>query len=86
MEFNSLVDFMEAIREWSVLNQRKITFVKSESYRVRVECKVKCGFLVLCFKVGHKHTFAIKIFVDTHTCVKVLKINLQTQSGWPNMW
>src|SRR4051812_37796799 len=65
MEFNSLVDFKDAIRVWLVVNEREITFVKNESYRVRVKCKAKCGFLVLYSKVGHKHTFAIKKLKDT---------------------
>ncbi|XP_058783990.1 uncharacterized protein LOC131658743 [Vicia villosa] len=81
MEFNTLVDFKEAIREWSVLNGREINFVKNESYRVRVECKAKCGFLVLCSKVGHKHTYAIKTLVDTHTCARVLN-NRSANSRW----
>lgn len=71
MEFNSLVDLRDAICEWSVLNGREITFTKNESYRVRVECKAKCGFLVLCSKVDHKHTYAIKTLMDTHTCARV---------------
>ncbi|XP_058747019.1 uncharacterized protein LOC131620008 [Vicia villosa] len=37
MEFNYLDDFREAIREWSVLNGREITFVKNESYRAVVK-------------------------------------------------
>ena len=51
MEFKYLSEFKDAIRERSVLNGREITFVKNESYRVRVECKGKCGFLALCSKV-----------------------------------
>ncbi|XP_058733542.1 uncharacterized protein LOC131605168 [Vicia villosa] len=81
MEFNTLVEFREAIREWSVLNGREITFVKNESYRVRVQCTAKCGFLVLCSKVAHKHTFAIKTLVDTHTCARVLD-NKSANSRW----
>ncbi|XP_058741902.1 uncharacterized protein LOC131614317 [Vicia villosa] len=81
MEFNSLVDFKDAIREWSMVNGREITFVKNESYRVRVECKAKCGFLVLCSKVGHKHTFAIKTLKDTHTCARILN-NRSAKSKW----
>ncbi|XP_058766709.1 uncharacterized protein LOC131640313 [Vicia villosa] len=81
MEFNSLDDFIEAIREWSVLNGREITFVKNESYRVRVECRVKCGFLILCSKVGHKHIYAIKTIVDKHTCARVLE-NISASSSW----
>ena len=44
MEFNSLDDFREAIREWTILNGREIKFVKNEGYRVRVECKKKVIF------------------------------------------
>ncbi|XP_058769018.1 uncharacterized protein LOC131642868 [Vicia villosa] len=57
MQFNSLDEFRYAIREWSVLNGREITFTKNESDRVRVVCKANCGFLMLCSKVGHKRTF-----------------------------
>ncbi|XP_058765177.1 uncharacterized protein LOC131638625 [Vicia villosa] len=81
MEFTSLDDFREAIREWTVLNGREITFVKNEGYRVRVECKAKCGFLMLCSKVGHKHTYAIKTIKDTHTCARVLD-NKTANSKW----
>ncbi|KAI5442352.1 hypothetical protein KIW84_011430 [Lathyrus oleraceus] len=81
MEFNSLADFRDTIYEWLVLNGKEITFVKKESYRVRVECKDKCDFLVLCSKVGRKHTYSIKTLVDTHTCVRVLN-NRSLNSNW----
>ncbi|XP_058776962.1 uncharacterized protein LOC131651313 [Vicia villosa] len=81
MEFNTLDDFREAIREWTILNWREITFVKNEGYRVRVECKAKCGFLMICSKVGHKHTFAIKTIKDTHTCARILD-NKSASSKW----
>ncbi|XP_058751092.1 uncharacterized protein LOC131624128 [Vicia villosa] len=81
MEFNSLDEFREAIREWPVLNGREIKFVKNESYRVRVECRAKCGFLILCSKVGHKHTFAIKTIFDKDACARVLD-NRSASSRW----
>ncbi|XP_058779616.1 uncharacterized protein LOC131653480 [Vicia villosa] len=81
MEFTSLNDFRDAIREWTVLNGREITFVKNEGYRVRDECKAKCSFLMLCSKVGHKHTYAIKTIKDTHTCARVLD-NKTANSKW----
>jgi hypothetical protein len=81
MKFNCLDEFREAIREWSVLNGREIKFVKNESYRVRVECRAKCDFLILCSKVGHKHTYSIKTIVDKHTCARVLD-NRSASSTW----
>ncbi|XP_058756990.1 uncharacterized protein LOC131630222 [Vicia villosa] len=81
MEFNSLVEFKDAIREWSVLNGREIRFVKNESTRVRVECRGKYGFTALCSKVGDKHTFQLKTWVGTHTCSRVLN-NKSANSKW----
>ncbi|XP_058761902.1 uncharacterized protein LOC131657970 [Vicia villosa] len=81
MEFNSLVEFKDAIREWSVLNGREIRFVKNENYRVRVECKGKCGFLALCSKVGDRHTYQLKTWVGSHSCARVLN-NKSANSKW----
>ncbi|CAI8605785.1 unnamed protein product [Vicia faba] len=81
MEFISLSEFKDAIRDWSVLNGREITFVKNESYRVRVECKSKCGFLALCSKVGGSLAYQLKTWVGTHTCARVLN-NKSANSKW----
>ena len=81
MQFNSQDDFRYAIREWSVLNGREVAFVKNESDRVRVVCRANCEFLMLCSKVGHKLTYAIKTIVDKHTCARVLD-NKSASSRW----
>lgn len=47
MEFNSLSDFKDTIIEWLTLNEREITFVKNESYRVKVVCKGRRSFFPL---------------------------------------
>lgn len=57
------------------------TFVKNEIYRVRVEYKAKCVFLVVCSKMGHKYTYAIKTLVNTHTCARILN-NISASSKW----
>lgn len=44
MEFNSLVEFKNVTRDWSILDGREIRFVKNESYRIMAECRDKCGF------------------------------------------
>ena len=81
MEFNSLREFKDAMIEWNVLNGYQISFEKYESYRVRNVCKEdalkkgekrlegekkKCGYLCLCSKVGHRHTYQIKSYVKDH--------------------
>lgn len=66
---NSLSDLKDTIIEWSILNGRKFTFVKNESYRVRVVCKGKCDFFGLCSKVGVSHAYHLKTWIGIHTCV-----------------
>lgn len=68
MKFNSLSEFKDEIRKWYVLKGKEITFVKNESYRVRVECRGKCDFLALCSKMGDRRTYQLKTWVGTHMC------------------
>jgi len=54
----SFAEFKQALKEYSVLNGREIMFVKNDDIRVKVVCKKKCGFLILCSKVilsGSRH-------------------------------
>ena len=81
MEFNSLREFKDAIIEWNVLNGYEFDFIKNESYRVRVVCKSRCGYLVLCSKVGDRHTYQIKTLKPKHTCGKTTK-NKSASSRW----
>jgi len=97
MKFNSSREFKDAIIEWNVLNGYEISFEKNESYRVRTVCKEdalkkgekreewekkrKCGYLCLCSKVGHMHTYQIKSYVKDHTCRRVTK-NRSAKSKW----
>jgi hypothetical protein len=63
MEFNSLKEFKDAIREWNVLNGHEISFEKNESYRVRIVCKedaVKKGDKR---QEGKKRSVGIYVFV-----------------------
>jgi len=60
MEFCSLKEFKQALKEYSVLNGREVIFLKNDDVRVRAICKKKCGFLILCSKVGGSHTFRVK--------------------------
>jgi hypothetical protein len=83
MEFKSLDEFREAIRHWHVLNGYAFSHVKNENYRVRLECKKKCGYKILCSKVGDKETYAIKTKKEdmAHTCIRSLN-NKCANSKW----
>jgi hypothetical protein len=70
MEFNSLNGFRDVIRDWSALKGCHVDFVKNEGTRVRVVCERKCGFMMLCSRVGQEYTFEVKTEDKylTHTC------------------
>jgi hypothetical protein len=81
MEFNSLDDFKDAIREWNVLNRHHIKFLKNVNIRVRAVCREECGYLAFCSKVGVSHTYQIKTYNKDHTCARVTK-NKSASSKW----
>ncbi|XP_014490239.1 uncharacterized protein LOC106752969 [Vigna radiata var. radiata] len=71
MEFCSLKEFKNALMEHSVLNGKKIKFVKNDLTRVRAVCKNKRGFVIMASKVGGKQTFRVKTLVRRHKCGRV---------------
>ncbi|KAK2405578.1 hypothetical protein QL285_054800 [Trifolium repens] len=83
LEFNSLKEFREAVREWSALKDLPVDWVKNESTRVRVVCERKCGFYILCSRVGQEHTYSIKTQEKfmTHSCIRTLH-NKTANSKW----
>lgn len=81
MEFNSLQEFKDTMREWTVLNGYQMKMEKNDKKRVRVVCKKDCGFVALCSKVGDRHTYQIKTLVGPHTCAITLE-NKSATSKW----
>ena len=81
MEFCSLKEFKQALKEYSVLNGREVIFLKNDDVRVRAICKKKCGFLILCSKVGGSHTFQVETLVDSHSCGRVFA-NRNANKDW----
>nr|KYP37207.1 hypothetical protein KK1_041613 [Cajanus cajan]KYP37210.1 hypothetical protein KK1_041616 [Cajanus cajan] len=63
MEFSSLQDFKDAIKEHSVLNGRQVKFLKNDKRRVRVVCKQGCDGLIPTFEDmldGVEHRFCLR--------------------------
>jgi hypothetical protein len=83
MEFNSLADFREAIRDHNVRNGYEIMYAKNEGDRIRVVCRRGCPYRVLCSQVDQSRTFAImtKDKYIKHTCIKSLT-NKSANSKW----
>jgi hypothetical protein len=74
MDFKSLEEFKNGIREWCVLNGTQMKILKNDKERCRIVCKdTKCHFTALCSKVAYNHSFKLKTWNGDHTCARVLE-------------
>jgi len=70
MDFKSIAEFKEAIKEWNVLIRFQIKFVKNKD-RCRVECKDKhkgCRYVALQQNGLQPYIYKIKKLGGNHTC------------------
>ncbi|XP_058768955.1 uncharacterized protein LOC131642757 [Vicia villosa] len=74
MEFSSLQQFKDVVREHNALNGKKIKFAKNDKSRVRAVCKFnkKCGYVVLVSRVVKSVVFRVKTLCPKHTCGRVV--------------
>ncbi|RYR29246.1 hypothetical protein Ahy_B01g053594 isoform A [Arachis hypogaea] len=71
LEFKSLNQFKDAIKEHALLNGQDIRFRKSDKVRCRVVCKGKkgkCKWMCFASKVGGSDYFRIKTLNVKHSC------------------
>ncbi|XP_028770139.1 uncharacterized protein LOC114727614 [Neltuma alba] len=81
MEFNSIQQFREALKEYCLLHRYDVEFLKNDKERCRVRCKKKCGWLIIVSKVGGSMTFRVKTLGPKHTCGVTFNSRLAT-SKW----
>ncbi|KAJ1433915.1 Transposase, MuDR, plant [Sesbania bispinosa] len=63
MEFTFFKEFKEAIWEHSILNEKKVKFVKNDTLRVRVVCTKNFDLTRLVSKVGDNNTYKMKTLI-----------------------
>ncbi|XP_016195822.1 uncharacterized protein LOC107636862 [Arachis ipaensis] len=71
LEFKTLSQFKEAIKEHALLNGRDVRYKKNDKLRCRVVCKGqkgKCKWICFASKVGGSDCFRIKTLKGKHTC------------------
>ncbi|RYR00207.1 hypothetical protein Ahy_B07g088311 [Arachis hypogaea] len=71
LEFKSLGQFKDAIRQHALLNGRDIRYIKNDKVRYRVGCrrkKEKCRWMAFASKVSSSDCFWLKILNEKHTC------------------
>ena len=82
MEFSSLQQFKDVVREHNLLNGRKIKFPKNDKLRVRAVCMFnqKCGYNVYVSIVKKMtKTFRVRSICPNHTC-ELMFANLSSNS------
>ncbi|XP_020985320.1 uncharacterized protein LOC107462923 [Arachis duranensis] len=83
LEFKSLSQFKEAVKEHALLNGRDIRFRKNDKVRCRVVCKGrkgKCKWVCFASKVGDSDYFRIKTLNRKHTCGRIYSEKLASSS------
>nr|XP_025650697.1 uncharacterized protein LOC112745980 [Arachis hypogaea] len=84
LEFKSLSQFKEAVKEHALLNGRDIRFQKkNDKVRCRVVCKGrkgKCKWVCFASKVGGSDCFRIKTLNGKHTCGRIYSGRLASSS------
>ncbi|XP_058214352.1 uncharacterized protein LOC131325892 [Rhododendron vialii] len=67
--FNSVHDFREALRKYSVAHQFALVYKKNESERVTVKCKAEgCPWRIHASRLATTQLFCVKKLNPTHTC------------------
>ncbi|RYR18127.1 hypothetical protein Ahy_B03g062755 [Arachis hypogaea] len=83
LEFKSLGQFKDAIREHALLNRRDIMYIKNDKVRCRVGCrgkKEKCKWMAFTSKVGGSNCFRLKTLNGKHTCGRDYSSRLASSS------
>ncbi|XP_028800388.1 uncharacterized protein LOC114755691 [Neltuma alba] len=66
MEFTSIKQFKDALKEHSLLNGYVFDYVKNDKERCRVKCKSKCGWLMFVSKEADSSTYRLKTLNPKH--------------------
>ncbi|XP_016173264.1 uncharacterized protein LOC107615743 [Arachis ipaensis] len=82
MKFNTKWDFKEAVREYTIQEERRIKFKKNDRKRVRTICKVKeCKWVIYASRDYEDSCWQVKTFMDDHTCPREDK-NRDANRNW----
>ena len=82
MLFATAKHFKDAVKEYSILNRKEISFVKNEKWRVRAKCKPPCNWMVFASKKQGESTLQVKSLIDKHTNCRPAFYNKNVTSNW----
>ncbi|XP_054806274.1 uncharacterized protein LOC129308940 [Prosopis cineraria] len=68
MEFTSIKQFRDALKEHSLLNGYAFDYIKNDKERCRVKCTNRCGWLMFVSKESDSLTYRLKTLNPRHAC------------------
>ena len=84
MVFPTANDFMNTVREYSIMTNRGIKFKRNENRRIMAVCQENCPWVVFASSIGYNKfdkSLVVKTFNDEHTCGQVFQ-SKWISSGW----
>lgn len=71
-----------AIREYAILNRKKIRFVKNEPWRIRAKCASPCKWMIFVSRKEKEDKLQVKTLIDEHVNCRPIFENHSISSTW----
>ncbi|CAL8095357.1 unnamed protein product [Prunus armeniaca] len=82
MLFSDCKVFRAAVREYSILQNRDVVFIRNAALKLKAVCgDPDCGWMIYASKMQHDKTLQVKTYVGEHTCTQVWE-NPTVKSTW----
>ncbi|KAI5335722.1 hypothetical protein L3X38_025856 [Prunus dulcis] len=82
MLFTDCKVFRAAVKEYSILQNRDVVFIRNEALKLKVVCgDPDCGCMIYTSKMQHENTLQVKTYVGEHTCTQLWE-NPTVKSTW----
>jgi hypothetical protein len=80
-KFSSKQEFKEAIRTYSIHNNKGIKLSKNDKTRCKAVCRPQCPWVAYCTKMPHEDTWMLRTLNDVHKCPPDFQVKLMN-SKW----
>ncbi|XP_020411996.1 uncharacterized protein LOC18788539 [Prunus persica] len=80
--FSDCKVFRAAVREYSILQNRDVVFIRNEALKLKAVCgDPDCEWMIYASKMQHENTLQVKTYVGEHTCTQLWE-NPTVKSTW----
>ncbi|KAK2408033.1 hypothetical protein QL285_043581 [Trifolium repens] len=80
-KFSSKQEFKDAIKTYSIHNNKGIKLSKNDKTRCKAVCRPQCPWVAYCTKMSHEDTWMLRTLNDVHKCPPDFQVQLMN-SKW----